>query len=337
MSKVLRVIIGTIIFLCVFCLGIFIGGLIFHQKSLSPLASDIGKPIKRPLDAYTIDALSNRQFTPSPITFSDPIATESGFVVQPFFYQLGTKRVSGLAHVPMTAQSKKMPVIVQIRGFVDPTIYEQGIGTKRSAEVFAKNGFLSLAPDFFGYGQSDRQSNDVFEDRFQTYTAVLQLLADISTIPFADPEHIFLWGHSNGGQIALSVLTIRGKSIPTVLWAPVTKPFPYNILYYTDEFDDGGKELRRRLAIFEAQYNADLFSFTNYIERITAPIQIHQGSQDDAVPFVWSQDFVNNLQNSGKKVDFFLYPGADHNLSDGASSWNTAVARSIDFYSGYLK
>jgi len=23
--------------------------------------------------------------------------------------------------------------------------------------------------------------------------------------------------------------------------APVSKPFPYSILYYTDEFDDGGK------------------------------------------------------------------------------------------------
>lgn len=328
--------IGAILFLLGGVIGIVLSRFTLPCQIVSPLGS-FGKQAARPLDEYTIDALSKRQFSPQPITFEGPIATESGFVVQPFFYHLGAKRVSGLAHVPMTVQSKKMPVIVQIRGFVDPTIYEQGIGTKRSAEVFAKNGFLSLAPDFLGYGQSDRQSHDVFEDRFQTYTAVLQLLADISTIPFADPERIFLWGHSNGGQIALSVLTISGKPIPTVLWAPVTKPFPYNILYYTDEFDDFGKELRRRLAIFETQYNADLYSFNTYMDRITAPIAIHQGTADDAVPLVWSQNFVKFLQDSGKQANLFVYPGADHNLFDGASSWNTAVTRSIDFYFTFLK
>ena len=108
-------------------------------------------------------------------------------------------------------------------------------------------------------------------------------------------------------------------------------------MYYTDEFDDGGKELRRRLAIFETQYNTDLYSFNTYLDRITAPIQIHQGSVDDAVPLVWSQDFVKILQDKGKQAELFVYPGADHNLSDGGTSWNTAVSRSIDFYSTFLK
>ncbi len=335
MNRWLYIGIGAVLFVLGGVGGIVLSRFTLPCQIVSPIGT-FGKQV-RPLDEYTIEALSKRQFTPQPITFADPIATESGFVVKPFFYSLGTKRISGLAHIPMTAESKKMPVIVQIRGFVDPTIYEQGVGTKRSAEVFAKNGFLSLAPDFFGYGQSDGQSNDVFEDRFQTYTAVLQLLADVSTIGFADPERIFLWGHSNGGQIALTTLAITGKPIPTVLWAPVTKPFPYSILYYTDEFDDGGKELRRRLAIFEAQYKADLYSFTNYIERIMAPIQLHQGSADDAVPLVWSQNFVKSLEDKGKQAELFVYPGADHNLSDGAASWNTAVIRAIDFYRSFIR
>ncbi len=331
MNRWVYILLGVVLFFIGGICGIVLSRFTLPCQIVSPLGS-FGKQAVRPLDDYTIDALSKREFTPQPITFENPIATESGFVVQSFFYYLGTKRVSGLAHIPMTAQSQKMPVIVQIRGFVDPTIYEQGVGTKRSAEVFAKNGFVSLAPDFLGYGLSDGQSTDVFEDRFQTYTAVLQLLADISTIPFVDPERVFLWGHSNGGQIALSVLAITGKPIPSVLWAPVTKPFPYSILYYTDEFDDLGKELRRRLAIFEAQYNTDLYSFTKYISRITAPIQLHQGSQDDAVPLVWSQEFVKVLQEKEKQAELFVYPQADHNLSDGASSWKMAVTRSVNFF-----
>ena len=44
------------------------------------------------------------------------------------------------------------PVIIQFRGYVERSIYQPGAGTKKTAEVFAKNGFISLAPDFLGYG-----------------------------------------------------------------------------------------------------------------------------------------------------------------------------------------
>ena len=91
----------------------------------------------------------------------------------------------------------------------------------------------------------ERQSQqDVFEERFQTYTTAMNLLAGIEKWERAGK--IGIWGHSNGGQIALTVLEISQKEYPTVLWAPVSKPFPYSILYYTDEAEDRGKALRKK-------------------------------------------------------------------------------------------
>ena len=111
--------------------------------------------------------------------------------------------------------------------------------------------------------------------------------------------------------------------------APVSKPFPYSILYYTDESDDGGKLIRKELAKFEDQYNTDLYSITEYFDRIKAPIQLHQGTYDDAVSKDWSNTLIKTLKNQGLTPNYFVYPGADHNLQP---SWNSVVARDLMFF-----
>ena len=305
------------------------------QLPLTPLSN---LPFKeKPLEKYTIERLAERKYTASPIVFGEAIATTPAFHVLPFSYLSDGRKVTGLAHIPNIPLTEKLPVVVQFRGFVDPAIYEQGVGTKHSAEVYAKNGFVSLSPDFIGYGGSDKGSENVFEDRFETYTTALNLLASIPTISFIDPSQVFLWGHSNGGQIALTVLTIlgeRGEVYPTTLWAPVTKRFPYSILFYTDEFDDYGKALRKELALFEKDYDTDQYAFSNYVSRITAPLQLHQGSSDIEVPLVWSDEFVDALKKEGKSIRYYTYPGADHNLNTG---WNSVVSRDIEFFKSFLR
>ncbi|MBI2338702.1 alpha/beta fold hydrolase, partial [Candidatus Daviesbacteria bacterium] len=214
-------------------------------------------------------------------------------------------------------------------------------GTQRGGEVFAQNGFITLAPDFLGYGQSDNPSNNSMEERFQTYTAALALLSSLSNLNTgleasysgrirADTEKIGLWGHSNGGYIALAVLEITGRNYPTVLWAPVSKPFPYSILYYTDEFDDHGKMLRKALWEFEKDYDAELYSPANYYSWIKAPIQLHQGTLDESIPIKWSDELVKTLEKLQKDIAYFVYPGADHNLLP--NGWSLAVERSMAFY-----
>ena len=232
-----------------------------------------------------------------------------------------------------------------MRGFVLKETYSTGIGTKRAGEVFAQNGFITIAPDFLGYGKSDNPSGNSIEERSQTYITALTLLSSLDNLNSgldasysgkikADVSKVGIWGHSNGGQIALSVLEITGKNYPTVLWAPVSKPFPYSILYFTDEFDDHGKALRKVVANFENDYDIELYSPSNFYSWINAPIQIHQGTADDAVPLKWSDQLVKDLDKLKKDVTYFTYPGADHNLlPDG---WGVAVQRSLDFYKSHF-
>lgn len=317
---------------------------LFIKNFNSP--KEIKSPIakEKPLEKYTFVNLKKSKFHVSRIILGEILDQQENYISQMFYYNVenppaGGKKVSGIINVPK--EQGIYPVIVMIRGFVPKEIYSTGVGTKRAGEVFAQNGFITLAPDFLGYGKSDNPPRNSIEERFQTYTTVLNLLSSLESLNSgldasysgkikADVAKVGIWGHSNGGQIALSVLEITGRNYPTVLWAPVSKPFPYSILYYTDEFDDRGKALRKVLANFEKDYDVELYSLTNYLDLINAPLQIHQGGKDDAVPQKWSDKLAEDLKKLGKDVTYFTYPGADHNLLP--YSWSEAVLRSIEFY-----
>ena len=303
---------------------------------------------EKPLAKYTFENLKDKQFRPGPITLGHILDEDGGIISQMFYYNVhnppaGGKKVSGLINVPKLEGT--YPVIIMIRGFVPKEIYSTGVGTKRAGEFFAQNGFITIASDFLGYGKSDNPSENSIEERFQTYTTALTILSSLVNLNNgldasysgkikADISKVGIWGHSNGGQIALSVLEITGKNYPAVLWAPVSKPFPYSILYYTDDFEDHGKALRKVLANFEKDYNVELYSPTNYLDLINAPLQIHQGGEDDAVPQKWSDQLVEDLEKLGKDITYFTYPNADHNLlPDG---WSQAVQRSLNFYRAQL-
>lgn len=320
----------------------------FKQDFISPLASII--PEQRPLAHYSYENLKNTNFLKSPIVLGREIGGSGGTIEQMFYFKVPAKpnkspslTVSGVINTPNKLGI--YPIIVMFRGYMDREIYKPGDGTEPSAKVFADNGFITIAPDFLGYGESASPSADGFEERFQTYTTAMTLLASLPNLNQsleasysgikADLSKIGIWGHSNGGQIALSVLEIGGFPYPTILWAPVSKSFPYSILYYTDETDDQGKALRKALSKFENDYNTDLFSLTKHLNWIKAPIEIHQGSADEEVPIWWSHELVKQLKENKIDVKYFTYPNADHNLLPGA--WSNAVTTSISFFNSFFR
>lgn len=301
-----------------------------------------GMTKERPFDKYTIENLARSNFAASEIELGQITKDEVDFTSRVFYFKVDGKRVSGQVNYPKAVGT--YPVVVMNRGYIEREGYTTGDGTRRSSEEFTKSGFVTLAPDFLGYGESDMPSEFPIEERFQTYTTGLTLLESLpglndafiaNNLPIKiDPKKVGLWGHSNGGQITLTVLEITGKSYPTVLWAPVSKPFPYSILYYTDDFDDHGKALRKVVAEFERDYDSELYSTANYLDKISASVSIHQGSSDEEVPINWTGDLVLELKKLNKKVQYFTYPEDDHNFANG--NWQLVVSRNIEFFKNSL-
>ncbi len=332
-TKYFIYILGTVLAIAVALAIMLLNFFSQNDYVVSPVGTE--KQVKvKPFDKYTVLNLANYQASASPIEkikLLKDSEKHSSYLVS---YTSVGKKVSGMLKIPNApGPDSGFPVIVMIRGYVDPTIYYTGLGTERAGEVFADNGYITFAPDFLGYGESEKEAENVFESRFQTYTTTLDALASVSTIEEADSSRVGIWAHSNGGQITVTVLEASQKTYPASLWAPVTKPFPYSILYYTDEADDRGKFLRRELARFEEDYNADFYALTDYVDRIKAPLQLHQGGSDDAIPQKWSEQFVDLLKENDVSIQYYFYPGADHNL---LPSWNTVIARDLEFFDKYL-
>lgn len=303
------------------------------------------------MEKYSIGNLSKANIAPSEIQIGKMIqnlpSTKSGAGFTSYEFSMkfapdlstNLKTMSGLINIP--SQPGAFPVVVMFRGYVDPAQYFIGEGTQHAAEVLAANGYITIAPDFLGYGDSDKETANIFESRFQTWTTALALVKSIGDPSFAkategkwDGKNVFIWGHSNGGQIALTVLEITGLSYPTVLWAPVSKPFPYSILYYTDDASDSGKFLRRELSNFEDDYDTDQYSLTKYLSSIKTDLQLNQGTADEAVPIAWSDLLDTELKEASVSAEYIKYPGADHNLTLG---WDQAVNNTLTFYKKHLQ
>lgn len=320
------------------------------------------------LRQYGIEALAEYPYQTSQLQLNAATAETEDYTTHLFSYQTLGKTMSGQVHRPTSpAPADGYPVVIMLRGWVPAEAYTAGLGTSAAAEVFAENGYVTLAPDFFGYGQSDPEAENSWEARFQKPLNVIELiksareyqqLQQAEQVIKLDSDRLALWGHSNGGQIALTTLEILREPIPTTLWAPVTAPFPYSILFYSDEHLDEGKEMRKWLSLFEENYDVYQFSLTKYLQRLTGFLQIHQGTADEAVPAVWNDEFTDKLELENERrdelraaiaestqaatleqplpnieYDYYRYPGADHNLRP---SWQTVVKRDLEFFAEQL-
>lgn len=237
------------------------------------------------------------------------------------------KKIKGMMNYFNDKQ--KHPVIIMIRGYADKEGYYNGFGTWKAADRLAQNGFVTVSLDFLGFGGSDQESTDILEARFEKATAVLDLIESVKKLDFVDENKIGIWAHSNGGQIALSILEVTGKNYPTVLWAPMTNPFPKSILDTVSELDDGGKIVIKAVTEFEKIYDSRKYSIENYYQWIGAPIVINQGTWDEWCKVEWQQDLQNKLKNLGKNVTLNIYPKDDHNLK---KNWEEVVKSDIVFY-----
>lgn len=353
----------TIGFVAAFFLAVGLTiGFYFSDTFIIPLRSPFSpltKKIEKPLLAYTIPALQQKTYQARTISIVKKMTSDADFTSYLFSSDALGRKMSGQLNVPTTV-TDTTPVIVMIRGFVPSALFTTGVGTKNGATAFARAGFITIAPDFFGYGESDPEPTDSWQARFEKPIIVIELIKSIreTGIPIDETgkkittNRVGLWGHSNGGQIALSTLVVLREAIPTSLWAPVTVPFPYSVMYFSDEDDDEGKGMRIWVSQLEYLYELRQFSFTQYLNSIAGPIQFHHGTYDEAAPKIWTDEFIIKLKKENahredtKKTltasdsaaftepieyKYWEYPGADHNLQPN-ENWQKVVERDIVFY-----
>lgn len=354
------------------CLS-FVTAYFYFQNQAIPLRKTATEQIKKekslPLLQYSFQNLGQKEFVVQQGLKVEKILSEdieTGAYVLLFKYESQGKYISGALNLKLEQENKNIlekPVVIMLRGYAPIENYYSGLGTKNAAAVFAENNYITLAPDFLGFGESDPEPTDTWEARFIKTVNVIDLIKTIQVFPEIDlsqlenfpikkitvePKKIGIWGHSNGGQIAVSVLEAINSNLPTTLWAPVLAPFPYSVLYFSDEYEDEGKQTRKYLSLFEEDYDVFDFSISQHLNQLHGPIQIQHGTNDDSALISWTQEFLTKVDLENKrratdsstedkkeaiKIDFYKYQGANHNLQP---NWNEAVQKDLNFFKKHL-
>jgi dipeptidyl aminopeptidase/acylaminoacyl peptidase len=72
-----------------------------------------------------------------------------------------------------------------------------------------------------------------------------------------------------------------------------------------------------------------------HLDRIESAISVHHGELDGTVPLEWSVDLCQRLDELGKTVECFTYPGQPHTFR--GDSDQLFIQRIIAFFDRFLK
>ncbi|MBI4038725.1 alpha/beta fold hydrolase [Candidatus Daviesbacteria bacterium] len=270
-----------------------------------------------------IESLRSRDYEPSQITIESTLSNNGAYTGYLISYISDGLKIYGRMNVP--TRNGLFPVIILNHGYFNQSSFTSGDGTQTMADILARNGYLTLASDYRGFGKSEIDTQGSRGHNPNYAIDILNLIASVTSLDKADLNRIGMWGHSMGGEVAIRTAEATDKIKAVVLWAPTSTKASENAAFY-------GRG--RRTSPLPSQGTESAYS-NNDIGYITAPISLHQGLSDTEVDPEWSKDLDEALQKEGKSVEYFEYPGQDHNFRN--LGWEVISKRTIEFFDKYLK
>ncbi|MEX2143516.1 MAG: alpha/beta fold hydrolase [Anaerolineales bacterium] len=299
----------------------------FQAPSPTPSLNPESTP--DPYATLTISALVERSYGGGQILDLGILGAVPTFTRHLISYPSDGLTINGFIDVPLG--EGPFPVVLVLHGYVEPEGYQIENYTARYATFFANAGYIAIHPNYRNYPPSDSGPN---EFRVGFAADVLNLVAIVNAqagfpglLQAANPDAVFLWGHSMGGGISLRVLTVGSDVQGAVLYAPMSGDERRNFEHIRDVLS-GGTRGAEELTVPEEYLQ--LISPINYYERINVPLSIHHGDVDVVVPLSWSLELCEQLRTLGKQAECFTY----HNMPHIFYGDNDAllIQRSIEFF-----
>lgn len=315
-----------------------------------------------PVEALSISYMRSQSYPGSDLKIEETLADGSNYHQYVASYISEGLKIYGLLTVPKQDSqddNKKYPVIVFNHGYVPPKQYVTTERYVAYVNAFARAGYIVFKPDYRGNGKSDGTAQGSYYSPGYTVD-VLNALSSIKKLKdpsspvgesgrfVVDTNRIGMWGHSMGGNIILRSLAISSDIKAGVIWGGVVGIYDdlMNNWQRRVSYNPPPNEMANRnnnRANLISKYGTPLQNpnFWNSIDPnfnlqyINAPLQLHAGLSDEEVPWQFSEGLDQRLRQAGKEVEFYTYPGADHNIS--SPSFEIAIQRSVDFFNKYLK
>ena len=294
-----------------------------------------------------VDYMRRQSYPGSDLVVEETLAPGANYSRYIVSYRSEGYKIYALLTVPQgTKPATGWPVIIFNHGFIPPEIYRTTERYVAYVDGFARNGYIVFRSDYRGHGFSEGEPTSSRGSPAYTID-VLNAVAAMKRYGDADPARIGMWGHSMGGLLTLrSMVTTKDVKVG-VIWAGVVASYPdlynqRNPQPNSQPVDPATAQRRRwREEIVEKwgtpEEAPDIWAAISpnaYLSEISGPLQLHHGTADSDVPVRYSQTLDRQMQAVGQTVEYYEYPGDNHNLS---VNFNTAMARSIAFFDQYLK
>ncbi|MBI4913540.1 MAG: S9 family peptidase [Acidobacteria bacterium] len=226
------------------------------------------------------------------------------------------KMVEGTLVKPLAYEpGKRYPLVVQVHG--GPAAADMNNFSARYVNyphVYAAAGYLTLQPNYRGssnYGEAfTRQIGGNFLRL--SHADIMAGVDHLIREGMADPERLGMMGWSAGGHLSSWALTQtqRFKAISTgagaVNW----------ISMYAQSDTQGVREFYLKGRPYEAWDNFVNESALRFIKNAKTPTLIHVGELDQRVPKPQSDELHMALKKLGVPVEYIVYPGMPHGLTE---------------------
>lgn len=312
------------------------------------VSSSMNKVVTTVQNPLSIEYMRRGQYPGSEIKIEETLTPEKTYNRYIASYYSDGLKIYALLLVPGTQKpAEGFPVIVLNHGYIIPDRYTPDGNYIAYSDAFAKAGYVVFKPDYRGNGNSEGEPTGAY---FSPDYIIddLNAISSIKKYKDVNPSKIGVWGHSMGGFITLKDIVINTKDIKAaVIWGGVVGTYNDIIYNWQNRVSYKPNVLDLRLR----NQNKDLLLKTygtpsenpvfwnsidpnNFLKDITVPVQIHVGLADTQVPPDFSKGLYDRLLSAGKKVEYFEYPGANHDINQ---SFTEAMGNTIDFFNGYLK
>lgn len=285
------------------------------------------------LHPYSIDSFRNRQFPPQTLVTERQVTPNSEVVS----YSSDGLKLYALKITPSgTPPTSGWPIIIVNHGYIPPDQYSVTRSYINTSNYFASQGFLVLKPDYRGHDDSEGETSNRLLSRSEYTLDVLNLLSTVGSIQGVNPNKIFMYGHSMGGEITLQVLQSSNTITAATLWAPAVHSLPEQVTHFMNK----NRPTPGAAEIFQKQYDdfiknyptSQITSIEN-LDKINVPLNLHHGTSDESVPYSWGTNLSDKLKVSGKTVNFYSYQGDNHDI---ARNFGTALSRDAIFFKSFL-
>jgi dipeptidyl aminopeptidase/acylaminoacyl peptidase len=281
----------------------------------TPGSTATASPSQRAPHPVSLQAMMQKRYDGRDLRVGRALARNSEYTRYFVTYASGPLRISGILNVP--AGRGPFPALVLNHGYIDPAIYTNGRGLMREQDYLARAGYIVLHTDYRNHAQSsDDPQSDLNLRLGYTEDVINAVLALRSSSLPVDKPNIGLLGRSMGGGITYNLLVAQ----PGLVKAAVVFASAQIIGRYGSP--EQNPAFWRNLAS------------VNFFDRITEPLLIHHGTDDESCPIAWSRETLAALQRQGKTATMHTYQGEHHAFGP---QWPLSMRRTVAFLDARLK